>query len=124
MTNLARRLRLVDYFALAFGVMVGTAWLVVMDDILRRGGALGALLRFTAWAMILLVVAYVYGQLVPAIPDASGEADTLPDMSGSLRDLGWVGNADLDAMAIAEKSLAAEGASAPVMSQPCYLYCA
>jgi APA family basic amino acid/polyamine antiporter len=74
MTNLARRLRLVDYFALAFGVMVGTAWLVVMDDILRRGGPLGALLGFTAGALMLLPVAYVYGQLVPAIPDAAGEA--------------------------------------------------
>jgi len=38
MTHLARKLRLVDYFALGFGVMVGTAWLVVMDDILKRGG--------------------------------------------------------------------------------------
>ncbi len=47
MTTLARKLRLIDYFALAFGVMVGTAWLVVMDD---------------------------YGQLVMAIPDAAGEA--------------------------------------------------
>jgi basic amino acid/polyamine antiporter, APA family len=74
MTHLARRLRLVDYFALAFGVMVGTAWLVVMDDILRRGGPLGALLGFTAGALMLLPVAYVYGELVPAIPDASGEA--------------------------------------------------
>ena len=47
MTTLAHRLRLVDYFALAFGVMVGTAWLVVMDDILQRGGPLGAILGFT-----------------------------------------------------------------------------
>ena len=45
MITLARKLRLVDYFALAFGVMVGTAWLVVMDDLLQRGGPLGALLE-------------------------------------------------------------------------------
>ena len=44
MNNLAHRLGLADYFALAFGVMVGTAWLVVMDDILQRGGPVGALL--------------------------------------------------------------------------------
>ena len=48
MTHLARKLRLLDYFTLAFGVMVGTAWLVVMDDILKRGGPLGAILGFTA----------------------------------------------------------------------------
>jgi len=74
MTRLARKLRLVDYFALGFGVMVGTAWLVVMDDILRRGGPLGAILGFTLGALILLPIGYVYGQLIKAIPDAAGEA--------------------------------------------------
>ena len=74
MTTLAHRLRLVDYFALAFGVMVGTAWLVVMDDILHRGGPLGALLGFTAGAVMLLPIGYVYGRLVPAVPDEAGEA--------------------------------------------------
>src|SRR6266481_4842346 len=74
MTTLARKLRLVDYFALAFGVMVGTAWLVVMDDILQRGGPLGALLGFTAGALMLLPIGYVYGHLVRAVPDAAGEA--------------------------------------------------
>ena len=74
MTNLARKLRLVDYFALGFGVMVGTAWLVVMDDILNRGGPLGAALGFAAGALILLPIGFVYGQLVRQIPDAAGEA--------------------------------------------------
>jgi amino acid transporter len=74
MTKLARKLRLVDFFALAFGVMVGTAWLVVMDDILQRGGPLGAILGFTAGALMLLPIGYVYGQLVRSIPDAAGEA--------------------------------------------------
>ena len=74
MTTLAHRLRLVDYFALAFGVMVGTAWLVVMDDILQRGGPLGAILGFTAGALMLLPIGYVYGHLVRAVPDAAAEA--------------------------------------------------
>jgi len=73
MTKLARKLHLFDYFALAFGVMVGTGWLVVMDDILHRGGPLGALLGFTAGALMLLPVGYVYGKLVQAIPDAASE---------------------------------------------------
>ena len=74
MTMLAHKLRLADYFSLAFGVMVGTAWLVVMDDVLKRGGPLGAILGFTAGALMLLPIGYVYGQLVLAIPDAAGEA--------------------------------------------------
>jgi amino acid transporter len=74
MTTLARKLRLADYFSLAFGVMVGTAWLVVMDDILKRGGPLGAILGFTFGALMLVPIGYVYGQLVREIPDAAGEA--------------------------------------------------
>jgi basic amino acid/polyamine antiporter, APA family len=74
MTTLAHKLRLADYFALAFGVMVGTAWLVVMDDILQRGGPLGAILGFTAGALMLLPIGYVYGHLVRAVPDAAAEA--------------------------------------------------
>jgi amino acid transporter len=73
MNTLARKLRLVDYFALGFTVMVGTAWLVVMDDVLRRGGPLGAILGFTAGAIMLLPIGYVYSQLVVAIPDAAAE---------------------------------------------------
>src|SRR5258706_3384332 len=73
MTSLARKLRLVDYFALGFGTMVGTAWLVVMDDILQRGGPLGAILGFTVGALILLPIGYVYGKLVKLIPDAAAE---------------------------------------------------
>lgn len=74
MNNLAHRLGLADYFALAFGVMVGTAWLVVMDDILQRGGPVGALVGFTAGALMLLPIGYVYGRIVPLIPDEAGEA--------------------------------------------------
>jgi hypothetical protein len=32
MTQLARKLRVVDYFTLGWGTMVGVGWLVVMDD--------------------------------------------------------------------------------------------
>src|ERR1700758_1655374 len=74
MATLARKLRLVDYFAIGFGGMGGTAWLVGMDDILSRGGPLGAILGFTIGALMLLPIGYVYGQLVKEIPDAAGEA--------------------------------------------------
>lgn len=73
MTTLARKLHLIDYFALGFGVMVGAAWLVVMDDILERGGPLGAILGFVLGALTLFPIGYVYGKLVKAIPDAAGE---------------------------------------------------
>ena len=74
MTSLARKLRLADYFALAFGTMVGVGWLVLMDDWLGRGGPLGAILGFALGGIILLPVGYVYGQWVQRLPDAAGEA--------------------------------------------------
>src|SRR5215469_6340664 len=73
MSILARKLHLTDYFALAFGVMVGVGWLVVMDDWLLRGGPFGALLGFATVGTLLLPVGWVYGQLVMTIPDAAGE---------------------------------------------------
>jgi amino acid transporter len=73
MTRLARKLRVVDYFTLGWGTMVGVGWLVVMDDWLGRGGPLGAVLGFAIGGALLLPVGYVYGQLVAAMPDAAGE---------------------------------------------------
>jgi basic amino acid/polyamine antiporter, APA family len=73
MVQLARKLRLVDYFTLGWGTMVGVGWLVVMDDWLLRGGALGAILGFAIGGALLLPIGYVYGKLVAQIPDAAAE---------------------------------------------------
>ncbi|MBZ5667390.1 MAG: hypothetical protein LAO30_22660 [Acidobacteriia bacterium] len=73
MTQLARKLRVTDYFSLGWGTMVGVGWLVVMDDWLLRGGSLGGILGFAVGGILLLPVGYVYGKLVMAMPDASGE---------------------------------------------------
>ena len=73
MTQLARKLRAVDYFTLGWGTMVGVGWLVVMDDWLGRGGPLGGVLGFAIGGALLLPIGYIYGQLVAAMPDAAGE---------------------------------------------------
>src|SRR5580704_6476751 len=74
MAELARKLTLWNYFALGFGTMIGTGWVVVMDDWLGRGGPLGAMLGFAIGGVLLLPVSYVYGEWVKRLPDASGEA--------------------------------------------------
>jgi APA family basic amino acid/polyamine antiporter len=74
MPTLARKLRITDYFTLAFGTMVGVGWLVLMDDWLGRGGPLGAGLGFALGGLLLLPVGYVYGQWVQRLPDAASEA--------------------------------------------------
>jgi basic amino acid/polyamine antiporter, APA family len=73
MSHLARKLRLTDYFTLGWGTMVGVGWLVVMDDWLLRGGALGALLGFAIGGALLFPIGWVYGRFVAAMPDAAGE---------------------------------------------------
>jgi len=72
--QLAHKLGLRDYFALAFGTMIGSGWLVLMDDWLGRGGPLGVMLGFTIGALVLLPVGYVYGEWVKRMPEAVGEA--------------------------------------------------
>jgi len=72
-STLARQLRATDYFTLGWGTMVGVGWLVIMDDWLLRGGALGALLGFVIGGALLLPIGWVYGKLVVAMPDAAGE---------------------------------------------------
>ena len=53
--------------------MVGVGWLVIMDDWLGRGGALGTVLGFVIGGALLLPIGWVYGKLVIAMPDAAGE---------------------------------------------------
>ncbi len=74
MTNLAQKLGVRDYFALAFGTMIGAGWLIVMDDWLGRSGPAGAMLAFGIGGVLLLPVGWVYGKWVERLPDASGEA--------------------------------------------------
>jgi APA family basic amino acid/polyamine antiporter len=71
--GLARTLRTTEYFALAFGTMVGVGWLIIIDDWLSRGGPGGAMLGFLLGGLALIPVAYVYGKFVSAVPDAGGE---------------------------------------------------
>src|SRR5947209_10721358 len=73
MTQLARQLRATDYFTLGWGTMVGVGWLVIMDDWLTRGGALGTVLGFVIGGALLFPIGWVYGKLVIAMPDAAGE---------------------------------------------------
>ena len=73
MIQLAHKLRVTDYFSLGWGTMVGVGWLVVMDDWLLRGGALGGIFGFAIGGILLLPIGYVYGKLVMAMPDAAGE---------------------------------------------------
>ncbi len=71
--RLARKLRTLEYFTLAFGSMVGAGWLIIIDDWLTRGGPLGGILGFLVGALLLVPIGLTYGRLVAKLPDAGGE---------------------------------------------------
>src|SRR5436190_5203240 len=71
--GLQRALRSKEYFTLAFGTMVGVGWMVVIDDWLTRGGAVGAMLGFLIGGLVLIPIGYVYGRLTERMPDAGSE---------------------------------------------------
>lgn len=70
---LRRTLRAREYFTLAFGTMVGVGWMMVIDDWLTRGGAVGAMAGFLIGGLVLIPIAYVYGRLSERMPDAGSE---------------------------------------------------
>ncbi len=49
--------------------MVGVGWLVVMDDWLLRGGALGAIPGFAIGGGLLLPIGYVYDRKGAGLPN-------------------------------------------------------
>src|ERR671937_239865 len=70
---LRRVMRARDYFALAFGSIVGVGWMIGLDDWLKRGGSLGAMLGFLVGGIALLPIVYVYGRLAARMPEAGSE---------------------------------------------------
>src|SRR5215475_9538967 len=92
MITLAHKLSTRDYFALAFGTMIGSGWLIVMDDWLGRGGPVGAMLAFGLGGILLLPVGWVYGKWVERLPDAAGEAAYTAEAFPAFfsRTTGWV----------------------------------
>jgi APA family basic amino acid/polyamine antiporter len=61
------------FFALAFGAIVGSGWVVVLGDWLKVAGPGGAALGFLAGALVMMLVALCYGELAARSSVAGGE---------------------------------------------------
>jgi amino acid transporter len=70
---LRRVMRAREYFALAFGSMVGVGWMIVLDDWLARGGSLGAMLGFLVGGVAVIPIVYAYGRLAEQLPESASE---------------------------------------------------
>jgi APA family basic amino acid/polyamine antiporter len=73
MTGLARVVGRWQLFALAFGCIVGSGWVVVLGEWLAAAAPGGAVVGFLAGATVILAVCAGYAELVARIPVAGGE---------------------------------------------------
>ncbi|OBR48411.1 APC family permease [Paraburkholderia tropica] len=60
-------------FTLSFGVMVGSAWIVIIGDWFAKAGPLGAIVGLSAAALMMCIVCLVYAELAARIPASGGE---------------------------------------------------
>jgi amino acid transporter len=71
--RLRSAIRPAGYFALAFGGIVGSGWIVVLGDWLQAAGPGGAVLGFIAGGAVMTLVCAAYAELAGRMPNAGGE---------------------------------------------------
>lgn len=62
-----------QYFALGFGTIIGSAWVVVLGDWLRIAGPAGSVAGFLAGGALMCLVAAIYAELCARMPEAGAE---------------------------------------------------
>ncbi|MDD6461335.1 MAG: bifunctional amino acid transporter/iron-containing alcohol dehydrogenase [Bifidobacteriaceae bacterium] len=62
-----------DILVIAFGAMIGWAWVVSTGDWIDRGGVIGAMLGFGLGGLMIFFIGLTYAELTPAMPDCGGE---------------------------------------------------
>lgn len=74
--GLRHHLTMMDYFALGFGAIIGTGWVVLVGDwMIVGGGPVPAILAFLLGALLLVPFGLVFGELASAIPVSGGVVD-------------------------------------------------
>ncbi len=71
--QLARAINSSQFFTLAFGCIIGVAWVVVLGELLGLAGPLGTMLAFVGGGLIMVVVGLCYAEVTTALPVSGGE---------------------------------------------------
>ncbi len=71
--ELAKEMKVFDYFALGLGAMLGAAWFVLMAENIAKAGPLGAALAFLGGGFLLIPIGLSYSEMTSSIPVAGGE---------------------------------------------------
>lgn len=62
-----------QYLALGFGTMIGSAWVLLLGDWVGEAGPGGAVLGFLAGGVVIMIVGACYAELTAYIPEAGSE---------------------------------------------------
>jgi amino acid transporter len=62
-----------DILVIAFGAMIGWAWVVSTGDWIRNAGTIGAIIAFLIGGIMIYFVGLTYAELTPAMPQCGGE---------------------------------------------------
>ncbi|PZN95128.1 MAG: hypothetical protein DCF31_07615 [Alphaproteobacteria bacterium] len=81
--GLARSISAPQYFALAFGSIVGVAWIVILGDIVGKAGPGGAALALAIGGTAILLVAFCYAEMAARRPAAGGEMVYAHELGGA-----------------------------------------
>lgn len=71
--GLARAISGPQFFAVAFGCIVGVAWIVVLGDLVGQAGPVGTALALALAACAILLIAFCYAEMAARKPGAGGE---------------------------------------------------
>src|SRR5882757_9005911 len=72
-TATRRVIRPAGFFALSFGSMVGSGWIILLGDWLKRAAPGGALLALLAGGTLMALIGCCYAELAARLPRAGGE---------------------------------------------------
>ncbi|MGO8830382.1 MAG: APC family permease [Steroidobacteraceae bacterium] len=94
----------VRFFALSFGCVVGSGWVVVLGDWLRACGPAGVVLGMLAGASVMLANSGAYAELIARYPMAGGEFIYAQQVFGDRTAfiVGWLSTLSLIAVAVFE----------------------
>lgn len=73
MTEPRRAVSRLQLFALAFGCIIGSAWVVLLGDWLRVAGPMGSIVGFVAGGLLMTLIAGCYAELAARMPQTGGE---------------------------------------------------
>lgn len=73
MAQLKRNVGAFQFFAFAFGAVVGVGWAVVLGDWLRQAGPMGTILGLASGGAFIVLIGFCYGEIAPLIPAAGGD---------------------------------------------------